>query len=273
MKYKSFSAFSAFIVATLAFASVSYAESPKHVEQTVAAHTFKTSVEAPKPLKVGQENKITVKIQYAGDGMPVTEKDLDIVHTRKVHLLVVDESLTDYHHLHPVAGSKPGTYTASFVPAKADNYKVWIEITVAGAHQFLSVNLKGEKPCSSSCIDRKVSDTGASDGLKAVVSFDGALQAETEAMGLVKITDMDGKPITDLEPVMGAFAHIVGFYDDFKSIVHVHPMGKEPTAQEQRGGPDLAFHIEPEKAGYLKLYVQVRRNEQDIFIPFGLTVQ
>lgn len=72
---------------------------------------------------------------------------------------------------------------------------------------------------------------------------------------------------------MGAFAHIVGFYDDFQSVVHVHPMGEEPISSKQRGGPDLSFHIEPEKTGYLKLYVQLRRNEQDIFIPFGLTVQ
>lgn len=92
-------------------------------------------------------------------------------------------------------------------------------------------------------------------------------------MGMVRVGDAEGKPITNLEPVMGAFAHIVGFYDDFATVAHIHPMGKEPASETDRGGPDLSFHLEPVRSGFVKLYVQVRRAGKDIFIPLGIMVE
>ena len=34
------------------------------------------------------------------DGSPLTADDVALSHTKKIHLLAVDESLTDYQHLH-----------------------------------------------------------------------------------------------------------------------------------------------------------------------------
>lgn len=206
-------------------------------------------------------------------GAPVTMDKLQVAHTKKIHLLVADESLTDYHHLHPIAGTEPGTYIAAFVPEKADNYKIWVDVTpVGGTQQFIPVLLKGKKPCPSSCVDKKVSSEGFAEGLKASVSFETPPTKGCRGHGVVKITDNAGQPINDLEPVMGAFAHIVGLYEDFSTIAHLHPMGKEPTNDIERGGPDLQFHLEPEKAGFLKLYVQIKRKGKDVFIPLGINV-
>jgi len=91
-------------------------------------------------------------------------------------------------------------------------------------------------------------------------------------MGNVVVTK-GGQPFTGLEPVMGAFAHVVGFTEDYNSVLHVHPMGKEPTSDAERGGPKLEFHIEPEKTGFVKLFAQVRIDGKDIFAPFGITVK
>jgi hypothetical protein len=91
-------------------------------------------------------------------------------------------------------------------------------------------------------------------------------------MGNVTITK-DGKPFTQLEPVMAAFAHIVGFSEDRKTVVHIHPMGIEPTKESDRDGPTLQFHIEPNKAGFTKMFVQVRVNGKDVFAPFGVMVK
>ncbi|MDI1226747.1 MAG: hypothetical protein PSY14_03575 [bacterium] len=106
--------------------------------------------------------------------------------------------------------------------------------------------------------------------MKADLFFKSALKAGVAVMAMARITYDSGKPVTDLEPGMGALAHIVGFYDDFAAVVHIHPMGKEPTADTERSGSDLSFHLEPAKAGYLKLFVQVRRGGKDIFIPVGI---
>ena len=91
-------------------------------------------------------------------------------------------------------------------------------------------------------------------------------------MGKITVSK-DGKPFTQLEPVMGAYAHIVGFSEDRKTVVHIHPMGEEPMNASDRGGPELSFHIEPGKSGFNKLFAQVRVDGKDVFAPFGIIVQ
>ncbi len=223
-------------------------------------------------LKTGKENILTILIKDS-QGKPVTLDKLQVVHTKKVHFLVADETLSDYQHLHPDAGKQAGTYVASFTPKNSDTYKLWADVTpVGGKQQFVAVTLKGKKPCSSPCVKKAVASYGKAGGLNATLSFEKPLKAGEADMGMVKITDQTGSPVTDLQPVMGAFAHIVGLYEDFATVAHVHPMGKEPASNDERGGPDLQFHLEPKKEGFLKLYVQVKRDGKDIFIPLGVSI-
>ncbi len=223
-------------------------------------------------LKSGQENTLTLKLTDASGPVPLDK--LQEVHTRKVHWLIVDETLGDYHHVHPTAGQEPGTYVASFTPEKAGTYKVWVDVTPVGAaQQYILVELKGEKPCGAPCVKKTVASEGESGGLKANLTFEKPLTAGAADMGKVTITDKDGKPVTDLEPVMGAFAHVVAFYEDFSTVAHVHPMGEEPKSETERGGPDLMFHLEPKKEGFLKIFVQVQRGGKSIFIPLGSEIK
>lgn len=224
-------------------------------------------------LKSGQENTLTLKLTDA-EGKPVTAKGLQEVHTKKIHLLIVDETLGDYHHLHPSDGSEIGTYVTAFTPKKTGTYKVWVNVTPVGMEQqYIPVELKGEQPCNTSCVEKTIASEGETDGIKASLSFERPLMVGTADLGKVMITEASGKPVSDLEPVMGAFAHIVAFYDDFSTVAHVHPMGEEPKSEDQRGGPELSFHLEPEKAGFLKIYVQVKRGGYDVFIPLGVNIQ
>lgn len=110
------------------------------------------------------------------------------------------------------------------------------------------------------------------DGYSFTLALDGEPKAGAAVMGNITVTK-NGKPFNQLEPVMGAFAHVVGFTEDYNSVLHIHPMGKEPTSDTERGGPKLEFHIEPKKAGFVKLFAQVRIGGKDIFAPFGVTVK
>jgi hypothetical protein len=92
-------------------------------------------------------------------------------------------------------------------------------------------------------------------------------------MGKLTIRDASGQIFDQLEPVMGAYAHIVGFSDDYKSIAHIHPMGPEPTKTSDRGRGELEFHLEPESAGILRLYAQIQVGGEDKFAPFTLQIQ
>ena len=72
---------------------------------------------------------------------------------------------------------------------------------------------------------------------------------------------------------MGAFAHVVGFETDLKTILHIHPMGAEPTVSTDRGGPSLMFHLQPENPGLIRLFAQVQVDEHPVYARFGLNVQ
>ena len=88
----------------------------------------------------------------------------------------------------------------------------------------------------------------------------------------VSVTTPNGQPVTRLEPVMAAFAHLVGFYDDGRTVVHLHPIGVEVTDPNTRGGPELEFKFYPPKSGFIKLFCQVQVEGKSVFAPFGLTV-
>jgi hypothetical protein len=88
----------------------------------------------------------------------------------------------------------------------------------------------------------------------------------------VTVTDATGKPVTQLAPVMNAFSHLVGFYDDYRSIVHIHPEGGEITNSELRGGPTMTFRLYPPRAGHLRLYCQVLHQGRMLFAPFDLNI-
>lgn len=241
----------------------------------ISTHAFaadKASITGTGALEAGKPCQLVLHLSKE-DASPLTPDDLTEVHQSKLHLLVIDEGMTDYQHIHPKAGNVPGDYAFSFTPRTAHSYTLWADITpVKGSHEYLETHLRGATPCKEECIDRAQALTGTAGGLKGVLSFDDFLTAGQETMGTLIITDEKDKPVNDLEPVMGAFAHIVGFYTEKPGVVHLHPMGREPKNDEARGGPALMFHIAPDQPGIIKLFAQIKRGKKNIFIPFTLKV-
>ena len=98
------------------------------------------------------------------------------------------------------------------------------------------------------------------------------VHAGQTVVGTITVNDASGKPFTSLEPVMGAFAHIVGFAEDLHTVLHIHPYGKEPTSDNDRAGPAFAFKFYSPTPGFFRVYSQVQINGQNEFAPFGLTI-
>ena len=243
------------------------------MEAMADQNTVKLALEPAAALEAGKTTQVTVKLNAVVDGRPLTFDDLKEAHTKKLHLLVIDPSLSDYHHIHPVAGKNPGEYVFDFTPLKNDSYRVWADvIPVATDKQEYVQTDMGTPAKEKASIDKATSMTATVEGYTFPLALDGEPKAGAPVMGSVTVTK-DGQPFTGLEPVMGAFAHVVAFTEDYNSVLHVHPMGKEPGSDTDRGGSKLEFHIEPEKSGFVKLFAQVRIDGKDIFAPFGITVK
>lgn len=224
-------------------------------------------------MQTGRAAHVIARLSSTKNAAPVTPDDLQEAHTKKLHLLIIDSSLSDYHHIHPVAGKNPGEYIFDFKPLKKGPYHVWADITprATNRQEYARADLIASGDKSPAIVDKTPRNIAQIKDYTFTLRLDGPPVAGQAVMGSIRIAKA-GKPFTQLEPVMGAFAHVVGFSEDGRSVLHIHPMGAEPETDAARGGPVLRFHIEPETPGFIKLFAQVRIEGQDLFAPFGLYV-
>ncbi|CDZ76734.1 hypothetical protein BN59_01009 [Legionella massiliensis] len=245
---------------------------PAHSMQATPA-TIQLSLQ--RIVDQGNKKIVFIKLSDIKTHKPISLADLTEVHTQKIHMLVIDDNLNDYSHVHPMPTHEPGVYSFNWHPVKKDaNYRIWADLVPVKTKQqeYVITDLHRAKSSLTEIVP-KIRMESVVDGYKFKLSFDQAqLQKGKAVMGKIDISDSQGKPVHYLEPVMGAYAHIVGFSDDFNSVVHIHPMGTEPQKSADRGGPELDFHIEPQKTGFIKLFAQVKIKGKELFVPFGVVV-
>ena len=239
-----------------------------HGPSSIRAEIVSGSVSGEGPQRV------TLRLTDTKTGAPLGPDDIDIAHTKKVHLLIIDESLSDYHHIHPEPGQNTGEWVFDFTPRFARDYRVWVDIVPEGGAQQYAATLidAGNETAPSPSAETLAQVTV--DGLNFSLTFNGPLKAGEDVMGSVAITDAaTDTPFTQLEPIMGAFGHIVAFAGDWDSIEHVHPRGVEPSSADERSGPVLSFHMKPAKPGVMKVFVQTQVSGEDVFAPFTASVE
>ena len=246
------------------------------IYMTPGKPSVQITASADRPVEAGK--KVAVKVQLKrGDGSPVLPPDLTVMHTQPIHLLIEDPSLGDYHHEHPVATATPGEYAFSFTPTKTAPYRIWADIVpvATGLQELPFVDLPSAGN-GGAIEDKQDRYSALSGGMKFDLSLYGSTTATPRAgqtCGLqIKISSADGQPVKTLEPLMNAFAHLVGFYDDYQTVVHLHPGGGEILSTAARGGPALTFTFFPPKPGFIRLYCQVMINGENVFAPFNVNV-
>jgi Heavy metal binding domain len=241
---------------------------PQPGEQTVRA-----SVTTAEPLTVGQPVAALLQLQRP-NGDPVLPADLIETHTKKIHLLIVDRSLTDYHHEHPVPTRNPGEYSFGFTPSKPGGYRVWADVRPCplGLQEYAMTDIPATT-AAEPLTDRAVNFKTTVDGLNyELILAQKTIQVGRPALARLRITNADGKGFTQLEPLMATFAHLVGFNQDYKTVMHMHPRGAPVLDPAARGGPELEFQIYALQPGFVRLFAQVQVEGRSRFAPFGLQI-
>ena len=75
-----------------------------------------------------------------------------------------------------------------------------------------------------------------------------------------------------LEPVMGAFAHLVAFDEARSGFAHLHPMATELSKSPDANNPTLNFKLTIPRAGRYVVWAQVKLAGREVFVPFGIEV-
>ena len=245
--------------------------SHQHGNSAATRDAWRLEFHNPAPLVAGKKAELNLHL-WDTSGRLLTFADLAVAHEEKLHLLIVDETLSDYHHVHPVE-EKPGKFVTSFVPKAGGRYIAFADVTEASSGLQRYVRAEMTADGAALARDHVVKHEAVVDGYRFVLDLPHGISARKGGHVVVRVTSPDGKPARSLEPIMGAFAHGVGFTQDLETVLHVHPHGKEPKSKEARTGPELAFHIKPDRAGFHRLYVQVRIDGRDRFAAFGIEVK
>jgi hypothetical protein len=216
---------------------------------------IKGQVQTDAPLQVGVKAKGHLNLS-GPQGEPITPDQLREVHTQKIHLLIIDGSLTDYHHEHPVPTNVAGRYDFSFTPEKPGSYRVWADVQplITGKQEYAMTII----PAAAS--EEALGDTrdrleGNVNGLHYEIQFQQPVRARETAMGILCVKEADGSGFNRLEPVMGAFAHLVGFHENHTDVLHIHPEASQSPAPTDRGGPELHFRLYATIPGFFRLFV------------------
>jgi hypothetical protein len=237
-------------------------------------HTVAATIRTDARPEPGKSVKATLRLVNLLNGDPVSITDLRIVHTERIHLLIIEPSLTDYHHVHPVPTSVPGAYAFSFTPATAGPYRAWADVrtTYDGFQEYAVADMAS--PAKAPPVqDRRQTLKAQVDGLQYTLLLESpTVIVNQPARAKLRVTDASGRGFTRLEPIMGTFAHLAAFNEDWKTVLHLHPTSARPLVARDRGGPDLDFQIYATQPGFYRLFAQVQIKGTQKSVPFGLTV-
>jgi hypothetical protein len=241
--------------------------------QSASSETVRATIRTEAPLQADKPATAYLKLSRPS-GEPVLISDLIEVHTEKIHLLIIDPSLSDYHHVHPRPAVIPGEYSFAFTPRKKGPYRAWADLRPypSGLQEYAMADIVGEGT-GGPLMDKKETTKSTAGELQfELVHGDGPIKAGQPARSHLRISTAAGVPFKKLEPVMATFAHLVGFSEDFQTVLHMHPIGPPILNKDARGGPELEFQIYSLKPGFFRLFAQVQVGGESIFAPFGLQV-
>lgn len=195
------------------------------------------------------------------DGEPVTAYDER--HEKLLHLVVVRRDLTGFQHIHPSLDADglwsvpvsvtPGAWrvVADFQPTGGEPLVLGADLLVPG--EFTPAPL------------------GADSASAEVDEYDVTLGREVVDAGedtvLTLTVSKDGQPVTDLQPYLGAYGHLVSLRDGDVGYLHVHP------DEDSGPGPSIAFHTAFPTAGRYRLFLDFRHGDVVRTAAFTLTIE
>lgn len=147
------------------------------------------------------------------------ERRFTPVHERDLHLIVVNQELTSFEHLHPELGHD-GTWSVELPPLEPGAYRAVADFMVTdGPRLALGTTLSVPGDYQPRALPDP-SPTAHVDG------YDLTLSTEHRAGGVVVATLVvreDDHPV-ELEPYLGARGHLVAMRAGDLAYAHVHPL-------------------------------------------------
>lgn len=188
------------------------------------------------------------------DGAPVT--GYDVAHDKQMHLIVVRSDTADFQHLHPTL-SPDGVWRVPVTFAAGGTYRALADFQPTGG-EALKLGVDLFVPGDFAPISPQPSRTALVDGFE--VNLAGDLRPG-QASDITLTVSRGGVPVTDLQPYLGAYGHLVALRTGDLAYLHVHPHGS-PGDGTTTPGPQITFASEVPTAGTYRLFLDFQHDGQ-----------
>ena len=176
----------------------------------------------------------------------------DVEHEKRLHLIAVRRDGTGFQHVHPtLAGDGTWSTRLALTPG---GWRVFADFnptggvgTTLGSDLAVAGDYRPSEPTP-------VNTTARVDGY--TVTLDGHVAPGADAR-LSLTVSRDGRPVTDLQPYLGAYGHLVALREGDLAYLHVHPEGT-PGDGATKPGPEVVFYAEVPSAGRYRLFLDFR---------------
>lgn len=186
------------------------------------------------------------------DGAPVTS--YDVQHEKLLHLIAVRRDVSGFQHVHPIL-SGDGTWSTDLALTPG-TWRLYADFKATGAEALTlgaDLAVDGRFDAAPPAQENR---TATVDDYE--VTLEGDLSASADAKLTLGVS-RDGKPVTDLQPYLGAYGHLVALRSGDLAYLHVHPDG-EPGDGTTEPGPEVVFHAAVPSNGTYHLYLDFQHD-------------
>jgi hypothetical protein len=168
-------------------------------------------------------------------------------HDKPLHLIVARRDLSGFQHLHPVVDAA-GTWRVRITLHGAGDYRVFADFVPDGRTDTLvlgtDITVAGDyRPVPL-----------APPATEAVVDGYTVRMLGNPSQGSARFDiSLAGAPVTDLQPYLAAYGHLVALRVGDLGYLHVHPDGGPGLSPP---GPEVSFAAALPPAGVFRLYLE-----------------
>lgn len=194
-------------------------------------------------LSTTDSQPFTFKV-IGSDGRPVTAYAR--AHEKDLHLVLVRRDMTGFQHVHPVLG-EGGVWSVQLKVDASGPYRIFADFKPTGRAEGLILGADATAPGDYQPVPLEKPSRTTTSG-EYTVSLDGELVAGASSKLTLTVTRA-GQLVTDLQPYLGAFGHLVVLRDGDLAYLHVHPEAGTSA------GPQIVFYAEVPSAGNYGLFL------------------
>lgn len=208
------------------------------------------------PSQIGRGEAGRLRFSIAdGEGVPVTE--FDLLHERRMHLIVVRRDGAEFRHLHPEMDDS-GTWSTPIEFDQPGPYRAFADFSTGGEQHTLASDVSVSGGGFQARPFPPPEAVDSTDGYEVRLHAGKPLAGESSSLAFT--VGRDGRRVHDLEPYLGAKGHLVALREGDLAFLHVHPEDEPGHAHGGHGGggDGVAFAATFPSAGRYRLYLQFK---------------